>query len=118
MNAPKVSHTVRSENPLRAHVTDFSGLSWTYRIVAATRSHPRLTLGASPRAGVHLLTAAQANAAIEGRDFATPDDVKGVAAFVIPHRLIVAPDAEIEGIAAADVLREVLASVPVPAVSP
>ncbi|HEY1867080.1 MAG TPA: MoxR family ATPase [Candidatus Cybelea sp.] len=87
---------------------------YTYRIVAATRSHPRLTLGASPRAGVHLLTAAQANAAIEGRDFATPDDVKGVAAFVIPHRLIVAPDAEIEGISAADVLREVLASVPVP----
>ncbi|HLX25992.1 MAG TPA: MoxR family ATPase [Candidatus Cybelea sp.] len=87
---------------------------YTYRIVAATRSHPRLTLGASPRAGVHLLTAAQANAAIEGRDFATPDDVKDVARFVIPHRLIVAPDAEIEGISAADVLREVLSSVPVP----
>jgi MoxR-like ATPase len=87
---------------------------YTYRIVAATRSHPRLTLGASPRAGVHLLTAAQANAAIEGRDFATPDDVKGVAGFVIPHRLIVAPDAEIEGISANDVVQEVLAAVPVP----
>ncbi|HMF28137.1 MAG TPA: MoxR family ATPase, partial [Candidatus Cybelea sp.] len=87
---------------------------YTYRIVAATRSHPRLTLGASPRAGVHLLTAAQANAAIEGRDFATPDDVKGVAGFVLPHRLIVAPDAEIEGISAGDIVQEVLAAVPVP----
>jgi MoxR-like ATPase len=87
---------------------------YTYRVVAATRSHPRLTLGASPRAGVHLLTAAQANAAIQGRDFAAPDDVKDVAGFVIPHRLIVAPDAEIEGISAGDIVQEVLASVPVP----
>jgi MoxR-like ATPase len=87
---------------------------YAYRIVAATRSNPRLTLGASPRAGVHLLIAAQAAAAIAGRDFATPDDVKDVADFVIPHRLIVAPDAEIEGISASAVLQEVLAAVPVP----
>jgi MoxR-like ATPase len=73
-----------------------------------------LTLGASPRAGIALLVAAQAAAAIAGRDFATPDDVKDVAEFVIPHRLIVAPDAEIEGISAQNVLREVLAAVPVP----
>jgi MoxR-like ATPase len=71
-------------------------------------------LGASPRAGIALLTATQAAAAIEGRDFATPDDVKDVADFVISHRLIVAPDAEIEGVSARDVLRDVLAGVPVP----
>ncbi len=87
---------------------------YTYRIVAATRAHPRLTLGASPRAGIQLLTASQAAAAIAGRDFATPDDVKDVADFVIPHRLIVAPDAEIEGVSARDVLHEVLAIIPVP----
>ncbi|MGB8908047.1 MAG: MoxR family ATPase [Candidatus Cybelea sp.] len=87
---------------------------YTYRVVAATRSHPRLTLGASPRAGVQLLTASQAAAAIAGRDFATPDDVKDVADLVVPHRLIVAPDAEIEGISARDILREVLATLPVP----
>jgi MoxR-like ATPase len=87
---------------------------YTYGIVAATRSHPRLTLGASPRAGIQLLIAAQAAAAIQGRDFATPDDVKDVAELVLPHRLIVAPDAEIEGISASDVLHEVLAAVPVP----
>ena len=87
---------------------------YTYRIVAATRTHPRLTLGASPRAGIHLLVASQAAAAIAGRDFVTPDDVKDVAPYVVPHRLIVAADAEIEGITARDVLTDVLASVPVP----
>jgi MoxR-like ATPase len=87
---------------------------YTYRIVAATRSHPRLTLGASPRAGIQLLIAAQATAAIAGRDFATPDDVKEVADFVIPHRLIVAPDAEIEGVTASAVLHDVLTTIPVP----
>lgn len=87
---------------------------YTYRIVAATRAHPRLTLGASPRAGIALLVAAQAAAAIEGRDFATPDDVKDVADMVIPHRLIVAPDAEIEGISARSVLAETLRTIAVP----
>ncbi|MBV9233555.1 MAG: hypothetical protein JO030_05880, partial [Candidatus Eremiobacteraeota bacterium] len=87
---------------------------YTYRVIAATRAHPRLTLGASPRAGVQLLTAAQAAAAIDSRDFVTPDDVKELADLVIPHRLIVAPDAEIEGVTAADVVREVLSSVAVP----
>jgi MoxR-like ATPase len=97
----------------RVHLSD-SVRDYTYRIVAATRSNPRLTLGASPRAGIQLLAAAQAAAAIAARDFVTPDDVKDVAELVVPHRLIVAPDAEIEGISARDVLREVLAAVPVP----
>ena len=61
-----------------------------------------------------MLVASQAAAAIAGRDFVTPDDVKDVAPYVVPHRLIVAADAEIEGITARDVLNDVLASVPVP----
>jgi MoxR-like ATPase len=97
----------------RVHLSD-AVRDYVYRIVAATRRHPRLTLGASPRAGIALLTAAQAAAAIEGRDFATPDDVKDVADFVISHRLIVAPDAEIEGVSAREVLRDILAGIPVP----
>jgi MoxR-like ATPase len=87
---------------------------YVYRVVAATRNHPRLTLGGSPRAGIALLLASQAAAAVGGRAFATPDDVKGVAPCVLPHRLIVAPDAEIEGVTAGDALQEVLATVPVP----
>ena len=87
---------------------------YVYRIVAETRKQRRLTLGASPRASIALLVASQAAAAISGRDFVAPDDVKDVAPFVVPHRLIVAPEAEIEGISAGAVLREILASVPVP----
>ena len=87
---------------------------YVYNIVSSTRNQPRLTLGASPRAGINLLLAAQAAAAIAGRAFVSPDDVKDVAPFVLPHRTIVAPEAEIEGIRASDVLRDVLATVPVP----
>jgi len=87
---------------------------YVYRVIAATRGHARLSLGGSPRAGVALLVASQAAAAIAGREFATPDDVKDAAPFVLPHRLIVAPDAEIEGVTAKDVLAEILSNVPVP----
>jgi MoxR-like ATPase len=58
--------------------------------------------------------AAQAAAAIDGRDYATPDDVKDVAETVVAHRLIVQPEAEIEGATATSVLAEILVSVPVP----
>ncbi len=105
---------VEAQRAIRAvHLSD-EVREYVYRIVAATRKHPRLTLGASPRAGITLLLAAQAAAAIEGRDFAAPDDVKSVAQLVLPHRLIVAPEAEIEGARAADLVREILGSVPVP----
>jgi MoxR-like ATPase len=97
----------------RVHLSD-AVRDYTYRIVAATRANPRLTLGASPRAGIGLLASSQAAAAIAGREFVTPDDVKDVAPLVIPHRLIVAPDAEIEGISARDVVGEILAALPVP----
>ena len=105
IDAQRTIRTVHLSSGVREYV---------YRIVAATRKHPRLTLGGSPRAGIALLIAAQAAAAIEGRAFVTPDDVKSVAPFVLPHRLIVAPDAEIEGVTPGDVLGEILAAVPVP----
>ncbi len=88
--------------------------AYVQAVATATRAHPTLTLGASPRATVTLLVAAQAAAAIDGRGYATPDDVKDVAEAVLAHRLIVQPEAEIEGATAASVLGEVLASVPVP----
>ncbi|HTA37538.1 MAG TPA: MoxR family ATPase [Candidatus Acidoferrales bacterium] len=110
-NAAEVLEAQRSIR--KAHLSD-GVRDYVYRIVAETRKQRRLTLGASPRASIALLVASQAAAAIGGRDFVAPDDVKDVAPFVIPHRLIVAPEAEIEGISAGAVLREILASVPVP----
>jgi MoxR-like ATPase len=87
---------------------------YVYAIVAATRAHRQLSLGASPRAGVSMLLATQAAAAIDARAFATPDDVKAVAPLVLPHRLIVQPQAEIEGVRAASIIEEILQSAPVP----
>ncbi len=87
---------------------------YVYDIVAGTRSAGELSLGASPRAALHLLVATQASAAIDGRDFATPDDVKSVAPLVVTHRLIVRPEAEVEGVTAATVVSRVLDSVAVP----
>ncbi len=87
---------------------------YIYDIVARTRSSGELSLGASPRAGLHLLIAAQASAAIDNREFATPDDVKSVAPLVLAHRLIVRPEAEVEGVNADIVLARILDSVAVP----
>jgi MoxR-like ATPase len=87
---------------------------YIYQIVARTRGSNDLALGASPRAALALLVATQAAAAIEGRDFATPDDVKAVAPMVLPHRLILRPEAEVEGLTAEALVARILAAVEVP----
>jgi MoxR-like ATPase len=79
-----------------------------------TRRDPRLYLGGSPRAGIALLRVAKARALAEGRDFVSPDDVKVVAAPVLAHRLILAPEARAAGTTADDVVAEALARTPVP----
>jgi MoxR-like ATPase len=71
-------------------------------------------LGASPRAAVHLLRAAKAAAAIEGRDYVTPDDVKSLVPAVLRHRLVLKAEAEIEGLDADAVVRRILARLDVP----
>jgi MoxR-like ATPase len=83
-------------------------------IVRATREDASLTLGGSPRASVSLFRAARAAALLAGRDFVTPDDVKSLAPAVLRHRVLVAPELEVEGRNADDVLRELLTRVPAP----
>jgi MoxR-like ATPase len=89
-------------------------LLYVRRIVRETRVHDALLLGAGPRAGIALLAAAKARAALSGRDFLTPDDVKGLAPAVLRHRLVLKAEAEIEGVTAAEVVAEVLGRVEVP----
>ncbi|GAA0558098.1 AAA family ATPase [Actinomadura livida] len=84
------------------------------RVVAATRAHADLRLGASPRAGIALLRAARVRAAAAGRSYIVPEDVKALAVPVIAHRLIVTPEAELRGRSGADVVAEALGSVPTP----
>ncbi len=83
-------------------------------IVRRSRDWPSLSLGASPRAALNLLFVAKATAALEGRDFLIPDDVKGVAPAVLRHRLLLKPEADLDGITADQVIAEVVAAVEVP----
>jgi MoxR-like ATPase len=83
-------------------------------IVRQTRDLPSVELGASPRAAVHLLAATRAAALLAGRDFATPDDVARMAPPVLRHRLILRPEAELEGYGADEAVQAALAAVPVP----
>ena len=82
------------------------------RLVNATRQHPDLALGGSPRASLALFKAAQALAACRGRDHVIPDDIKRLVPFVMTHRLIVRPESELRGRSAARILEDVLASTP------
>jgi MoxR-like ATPase len=93
----------------RVHASD-ALRRYVVAVLERTRADARTELGASPRAGLMLLKAAKALAALDGRDHALPDDVQALAAPVLTHRLLLAPDAV--GVARADVVREALERVP------
>ena len=95
--------TVRAE--LVAYVVD---------VVRATRENDSVLVGAGPRATQSLLLASRAQAALEGRDFVTPDDVKGLAEPVLGHRLVLRPEYEIEGVTVTEVIGKLLEQVTVP----
>ncbi|HEV7591253.1 MAG TPA: MoxR family ATPase [Longimicrobium sp.] len=84
------------------------------RIVRSTREEPSFALGASPRAGVALFLASRAEALLSGRDFVTPDDVKSLALPVLRHRVLLTPEAEVEGQRVDDRLRGLLQTLPAP----
>jgi MoxR-like ATPase len=83
-------------------------------IVRATRNHQSVLVGAGPRATQALLVSSRACAAVEGRDFVTPDDIKTMATAVLEHRLILRPEYEIEGLTVVEVIRDILQKVAVP----
>lgn len=84
------------------------------QIIHETRNNPALYLGASPRASIALLNGAKAYAAVNGRDFVTPEDIKYIALPVLRHRVMLTPDKEMEGITADDVVKQIVAKVEVP----
>jgi len=83
-------------------------------LAKATREHPRVSLGLSTRGALALLRGARVAAGLRGGDFATPDDVKQLAPLIVAHRLVLTPEAALEGTADADVVTAVLATTPVP----
>ena len=84
-------------------------------LTEATRNHPEIYLGASPRASLHLLRAARTLAASRGRDYVVPDDIQALAVPVVAHRLLLAPEAQMRGATSEEVLESLLGRVPIPA---
>ncbi len=99
---------------LREIVVSEELLAYAVDIVLATRRHENVLVGAGPRATQALILAARANAAICGRDFVTPDDIKSMALPVLEHRLILRPEFEIEGVTVPESVSHVLEQVSVP----
>jgi MoxR-like ATPase len=103
--ARREAQAVRVEAPLFSYIA---------AITRRTREWPSLTLGVSPRGAVHLMQLAKAMAAMDGRDFLLPDDVKRAAIPVFRHRLVLKPEADLEGLTADQVTTDILGAVEVP----
>src|SRR5690606_1528852 len=89
-------------------------LEYIANIIVNTRENPFLYLGASPRAGLALLAASKSFAAIRGRDFVTPEDIKEASFGVLRHRVMVSPEREMEGLTADEIVRQILESIEIP----
>jgi MoxR-like ATPase len=111
VTAEDIRHMIEIAN--HVHVAD-SVMSYVVTITTATRGMQELRLGVSPRGSVALCAAAQAFAAANGRSFVTADDIKRLAPYVLGHRMLLTPEAELQGHTSASLLEQITASVPVP----
>ena len=91
-------------------------LSYIVEVVQRTREDHRVVNGASPRACQNLFKAGRASAAIDGRDYVVPDDVKNIALQIVSHRIVMKPEAKIRGITGMHIVRKILSEVPVPVI--
>jgi MoxR-like ATPase len=89
-------------------------LQFIASLIGQTRNHKSIYLGASPRASIAIMNASKAVAAINGRDFATPEDILEVASPVLRHRIILSPDKEMEGVSEDAVIKQIIQSLEVP----
>jgi MoxR-like ATPase len=105
---------VKYQNMAAKVIVEDDLLRYIAQIVEKTRTHAALFLGASPRASLAILNAAKAFAALEGRDFVTPDDIKMVISPVLNHRVILTPEKEMEGVKPEIIIQQIVDSVEVP----
>lgn len=138
-NLAEEIHIIQKENELQSrdkmsaiatiisqsHIIEFQGLvkqilieqnliEYIAKIVLNTRENAFLYLGASPRASIAILNAAKGFAALRGRDFVTPDDIKDAAIPVLQHRVVVTPEREMEGITSTEIIKQIVDSVEIP----
>jgi MoxR-like ATPase len=109
LEARKTAQSVHIERPIKEYILD---------LVGATREHPDVAYGGSPRATLGLLHTSRAQAAIRGRDYVIPDDVKALVVPILRHRLVLTTEADLSQVAVEDVIDDVLESVEAPGSSP
>jgi MoxR-like ATPase len=106
------------QNGVREIYVDSTVADYIVRVVGATRTHPDVYLGASPRGSIALYRAGQAMAGLLGRDYVIPDDIKSLAEPALAHRLIIKTSSSIHDVQAAQVVREILDSTPIDGIRP
>ena len=105
LDVQRAVREVHADELIRRYVVD---------LASATRDHPDVYVGASPRASLALYRAGQALALLRGREFVTPDDIKALASSALAHRVIVQPSARVKDVSPSSIVEDVLATVPVP----
>ena len=111
LSADEIKHF---QNLVKQIVVEQNLIEYIAKIVVSTRENQFLYLGASPRASIAILNASKGFAAIRGRDFVTPEDIKEAAIPVLQHRVIVTPEREMEGITSSEIIKQILESVEIP----
>ena len=105
---------MEAQNAVKHIYMDEQLKSYIVTLSQATREHPDVYLGASPRGSLALFQTARARAALQQRDFVLPDDIKALAVPTLAHRIIISPSARIKNISAETILREIMETIPVP----
>lgn len=110
----KADQIIALRQQIKKQVIEEKLLQFIARLIHQTRNHKSIYLGASPRASLAIMNAAKAAAAMSGRDFVTPEDILSVVTPVLRHRIILAPDKEMEGITEDDVIKQIIQGMDVP----
>ncbi|UUC45489.1 AAA family ATPase [Flavobacterium cerinum] len=108
------SDLLKYQNLVKQILIEQNLIEYIAKIVLNSRENPFLYLGASPRASIAILNAAKAFAALRGRDFVTPEDIKEAAVPVLQHRVVVSPEREMEGITSAEIIKQIVDTVEIP----
>ena len=108
------AQVVALRQQIKTIIIDEKLLSFIGKLIHQTRNHKSIYLGASPRASLAIMNASKATAAMRGRDFVTPEDIIDIVAPVLRHRIILAPDKEMEGITEDDVIKQIIQAMEIP----
>ena len=108
------AQVVALRQQVKTIIIDEKLLNFIGKLVHQTRNHKSIYLGASPRASLAIMNASKATAAMRGRDFVTPEDIIDIVAPVLRHRIILAPDKEMEGITEDDVIKQIIQAMEIP----